>query len=1358
MNGIPVKRWLRCAACIAALALVASATPQKTRAQEDPLAWMEDVLTKTARALDWSASINYSLDGTAGSTLDCILELGGVPWFHVYEEMGAASGYMMIIDVGDVLPGDESCDAREWITQEAECSVSFDMGDNQWVNTCAEEVGTPTFMHEYAALEANYSDYGTCREVRWSDGRYVYIVIQSGYAEGEDLDGDGLFDELIPPCDGDRCIGTFGTHKDQSGNPTGCPDRDHDGLVDEPPDAIPSGDGYSCPALPVDDRVDAPPPGGQGPHWEWAEVLYHYASITPKDDSTYNLDPEITNLYCSPEYPSNTDTVVITVAASDPDGDTLSYIWVVDNVRQSANSPQVTWANPPPGPHEVVVTVTDSKGGEVERSLSFHVTEASVPGDRDDDGVRDNEDRCPDEFGLNDDGCPDFGVTLGCLPAVPEEHQEVVCAATAIGVHPGEALRFDWYLDDASVADDYGPIWIWSQAAAGAHDVEVMLTGESRDARAVFTLGVEAEKDLVVRIGMVPDPPVAGAHVDFVANVEGKLADENLTYAWYFDDAYVGSGESYAWDKAVAGESHTIAVKVLGREGREAADTRGFSVPTAPDAVAGAKDAGFKIVTLDCSDRIASDETLACTVRIDRERSDIGVLNVVWLINRATAAEESTVGDSATWTLDAPAPGTHSVEVRVINPETGDTQAQTASVAVRPGANVPISPGAQIGAAVGTTTAIGAWLWLEWWRQRRAAAAEAALQRDRQQWYEREMEQTRLEREYKLRREGFEYKEETDTWEMADYHPDKLAQRIRAEIHKAEGVISKLMERLPEGRWSKIEDLAEKLSSPTNPNVDDLRRIMQLRQVVFESVQAQWEGEAARATLDAIWYQEWETGISRVRLIGEVIGLTASLLYPPATAAAAARLAALDLGGNFVEGAVEGYVEGGFTTALGRAAQYTLPVNTVVSIYETVKGDHSKESWGQTVTRIGLSVVRDVGNAFSLREGTRAVRTLMKKPDVASRAYRRMTEALEEASGRFRHQKVGDIDAQWLTNRRRGQQLVDQFEDTYARYRKATNRAERKALLQELREQAIQINSSYQAKAILKAQGGSKLAQVFDNRIQRVYREVDAQAIGIMNQQMKLRRGGRQFTVDDMFDIRNKSSWGTAGMDRDWALNEKYINRLKNQFAAAAPGSDEAQAIARELMAARRRSAITMNDKRISLAKWNEQAEEAYRQAYKNVTKGQNADEAFQGLTQSQNPEAYADLGVLENNPVQTPFRRQWSAQTASVTAYKAYRNQQLVQRGLLSQGDAIQETFRGLEKDMRTKLRPLLESGSQQVPFPRQQRLEQMERFFKRVGDGQIAPGQATQILQQHFGVTLDQAVEEITSNLETAVVVCGR
>jgi hypothetical protein len=276
-----------------------------------------------------------------------------------------------------------------------------------------------------------------------------------------------------------------------------------------------------------------------------------------------------------------------------------------------------------------------------------------------------------------------------------------------------------------------------------------------------------------------------------------------------------------------------------------------------------------------------------------------------------------------------------------------------------------------------------------------------------------------------------------------------------------------------------------------------------------------------------------------------------------------------------------------------------------------------------------------------------------------------------------------------------------------------------------------------------------------------VYRRVDAEAVRIMNdmgeQGLGLRRGGREFTAGDMWDVRNKSSWGTAGMDRDWALNEKYVTRLRERLSKVPAGSDEAQAIAKELMEARRASRITAKGKRISLAEWNDRAQKAYNKAYRKVTAGHDAEEAFQGLTHSQNAEAYADLNVLENDPLRTPFQREWAAQTASVTAYKAYHNRKLAGGGQLSQANAIQETFRGLEKDMRTKLMPLVR-GSQRVPFHQQRRLRLMQRLCRRAGDGTIPPGLATRMLQRQFGVTLEEAVGEVTANLESAILLRGR
>lgn len=98
-----------------------------------------------------------------------------------------------------------------------------------------------------------------------------------------------------------------------------------------------------------------------------------------------NSAPEITGFYIAPKQPSTADTVTITVEARDPDGDALTYSWQLDGVSQNATSARVTWRNPPPAGHTVVVTVSDGKGGSVVRTLNFNVTGQASADDRDED-------------------------------------------------------------------------------------------------------------------------------------------------------------------------------------------------------------------------------------------------------------------------------------------------------------------------------------------------------------------------------------------------------------------------------------------------------------------------------------------------------------------------------------------------------------------------------------------------------------------------------------------------------------------------------------------------------------------------------------------------------------------------------------------------------------------------------------------------------------------------------------------------------------------------------------------------------------------------------------------------------------
>ncbi|MDH3398224.1 MAG: hypothetical protein OEM81_10385 [Acidimicrobiia bacterium] len=231
-----------------------------------------------------------------------------------------------------------------------------------------------------------------------------------------------------------------------------------------------------------------------------------------------NTAPEVGGLGASPAEPNSEDTVVFSVTATDPDGDDLTYTWYFDGVIDPASGPQASWAKPPPGDHEIGVDVSDGLE-TIERYLDIRVSEQVGAGDRDDDGVPDDEDLCPTEWGARDDGCPEFAATLGCSPARPMPEDSVTCTVTVAGIHQGETMVYDWYLDGDSVQSGSGTSWNWAASTRGEHDVLVDAGGEGRTATA--RLGLEVA-------GGVVDKDTAGFHITSLACNSGISSDEIL--------------------------------------------------------------------------------------------------------------------------------------------------------------------------------------------------------------------------------------------------------------------------------------------------------------------------------------------------------------------------------------------------------------------------------------------------------------------------------------------------------------------------------------------------------------------------------------------------------------------------------------------------------------------------------------------------------------------------------------------------------------------------------------------------------------------------------------------------------------
>jgi len=101
-----------------------------------------------------------------------------------------------------------------------------------------------------------------------------------------------------------------------------------------------------------------------------------YIAITVKVN---NGDPVIESLTANPTTIRIGETTTLTVRATDPNGDPLSYYWSAVAGVFLGSGPTVQWTAPSgpvccaPGPYEIKATVTDTKGGTSEKSVIVYV-------------------------------------------------------------------------------------------------------------------------------------------------------------------------------------------------------------------------------------------------------------------------------------------------------------------------------------------------------------------------------------------------------------------------------------------------------------------------------------------------------------------------------------------------------------------------------------------------------------------------------------------------------------------------------------------------------------------------------------------------------------------------------------------------------------------------------------------------------------------------------------------------------------------------------------------------------------------------------------------------------------------------
>jgi len=88
-----------------------------------------------------------------------------------------------------------------------------------------------------------------------------------------------------------------------------------------------------------------------------------------------NQNPQISSLAADPSVIGTVGSSLITCVANDPDGDVVKYNWKVDEGNITGVGNKVTWFPPNKGgSFNVIVTVSDGKGGETQQNVVVTVT------------------------------------------------------------------------------------------------------------------------------------------------------------------------------------------------------------------------------------------------------------------------------------------------------------------------------------------------------------------------------------------------------------------------------------------------------------------------------------------------------------------------------------------------------------------------------------------------------------------------------------------------------------------------------------------------------------------------------------------------------------------------------------------------------------------------------------------------------------------------------------------------------------------------------------------------------------------------------------------------------------------------
>ncbi|AWB32402.1 hypothetical protein [Orrella marina] len=309
---------------------------------------------------------------------------------------------------------------------------------------------------------------------------------------------------------------------------------------------------------------------------------------------------------------------------------------------------------------------------------------------------------------------------------------------------------------------------------------------------------------------------------------------------------------------------------------------------------------------------------------------------------------------------------------------------------------------------------------------------------------------------------------------------------------------------------------------------------------------------------------------------------------------------------------------------------------------------------------------------------------------------------------------------QFNRSRKQGEDLVQDLRDAHKRLADAGSAGrpvdEILELQSQIRDKVTAINGNPNAKNYLKYKGDAETQHLYVLNMEDVHSQVQRQF-----QENMSSKGWNQQNLKEM---RNAASAGSVGMDYDIGLDEAAMKSL------------------------------TQNGKPAMLYTWQNDAQEAWSEAYAKVT-GKSAKQAWESVTTSKHVESYRDKTWLGAD--KSSVSKAWGQQASDVTRYKSWH--MLEEAENLSYFERLQEVSRGAAKDFDTKVAPMLDrikpsAGSVDNFKVSRAHWEDVRKVLADFGNNTIDPITANRRIRMLTGgKDIPQVVEEMSTLMEASI-----